>query len=105
MTKVVGFRLSQRYSGLRLCLLRCVGWFGWAANLRCASTRKSEGVKRKAYGAPSVFTCTFVTQMQVIEETVSIAAHTERSVGEVEMPSPILLSTSRNSRRPQCELL
>jgi len=55
VTKAVVFRLSQRYSGLRMCgLLRCVGWFVWVANLRCASTRKSVDVKWKAYGAPTV---------------------------------------------------
>jgi hypothetical protein len=67
VTKAVVFRLSQRYNGLRLCgLLRCVGRFGWAAYLRCASTRKSEGVKRKAYGVPTVYPCTFITPMQAI---------------------------------------
>lgn len=38
----------------------------WAANLRRSSTRKSEDVNTKAYGAPTVFTCTFITQKQAI---------------------------------------
>jgi hypothetical protein len=50
-----GFQAFTAKSGHRLCgLLRCVDWFVCAANLRCASTRKSEDAKMKAYGAPTV---------------------------------------------------
>jgi hypothetical protein len=78
VTKAVVFRLSRRYSGLRLCdLLRCVGWLGWAANLRCASTRKNEDVKMKVYGAPTVFTCTSITDASDLGDSFCCRSHWE----------------------------